>query len=853
MSSPLKTVGNNLSNMGESFGQNIKSAIGLGTKNGENIKSGGYYDGAVFDEKQIGAKVWYSDFFLNYAGPDGSNYSAIMGYEFVIVDNNVRGNVIARIALPLAPQNINISIPAATNLTVTQKGILEEHNGAPLRPIQIQGTTGVLPISMAEFGKGPSGDSLSFLFKNTLNAVSGFTKDIKKTVALITGKPTPTASINYSTPDAVGAISGFKVFHNLARFFDFYLAAKKTKEGSGYRLGFNMYKDNMFYFTKLDSYTLRKQAGTLEYFYSIGLTAWRRSPKAIGGTGFIGGQGIGKSTKNSDISSLSRGIQSLKQARKTLAAASGIIKGFGNDIDQSLFIPAREVILFSKQIAGLAVTADEMFDSIGDNFKAAFEINTRRLKEQKSPVYTTMEQSANEAGFSLAESITEREGYQISDSEPVDDSGLSIEKILTDPLKSLTVLEKMDLDQMQLTPELEESIQTEKDRVAALSVEDLRKRRDTVVNFAQKVSDQVGGANATYARIKNVPYKNDVSKKMNVSDILLLQALNDTIQSMDQLIAAVDDNSTTNENDYALFYGDYARSYDINFRPPGAKIFVPFPYNATLEQLSIQYLGDADRWIEIAAINGLKAPYVDEEGFEVPFIASGSGNTVTIQSAENLYIGQVVRIKSRTQKATTRKITIIDKVDSTQTLVSFDGEANLSNFVLIDAPYVHAYLPDTVNSLKSIAIPTESAPNDINKVKLFPGIEDTKNIVRLSKVDFLLQSNGDLALTSGGDVRLAYGLTNLIQAAKLKLFTPLGSIATRPNFGNPVQVGANIADLNMNQVLKNLDSMFKSDPRFLGVNAGQALLKGNTVELNLLLGIDNANINLPIKTELPTV
>jgi hypothetical protein len=87
----------------------------------------------------------------------------------------------------------------------------------------------------------------------------------------------------------------------------------------------------------------------------------------------------------------------------------------------------------------------------------------------------------------------------------------------------------------------------------------------------------------------------------------------------------------------AFWQGQAALS-NINFTKPDSKIAVPFPYKITLEQLSATYLGSPERWIEIAALNGLQAPYVDEEGFSYKLTANGSANQITIGSADNLYI-----------------------------------------------------------------------------------------------------------------------------------------------------------------------------------------------------------------------
>lgn len=49
--------------------------------------------------------------------------------------------------------------------------------------------------------------------------------------------------------------------------------------------------------------------------------------------------------------------------------------------------------------------------------------------------------------------------------------------------------------------------------------------------------------------------------------------------------------------------------------------------------------------------------------------------------------------------------------------------------------------------------------------------DEDADLIRMSKIDFLLDSSGDLAFTSDGFLNLSYGKQNLIQQAKLKVLT----------------------------------------------------------------------------------
>src|SRR5271165_1472833 len=62
---------------------------------------------------------------------NGNNYSIIEGSAFV---------------LPVNPEALNSDMPFAIKLAVTMGCIVEQHNAAPSRPINISGTTGYMPL-----------------------------------------------------------------------------------------------------------------------------------------------------------------------------------------------------------------------------------------------------------------------------------------------------------------------------------------------------------------------------------------------------------------------------------------------------------------------------------------------------------------------------------------------------------------------------------------------------------------------------------------------------------------------------------------------------------------------------------
>jgi hypothetical protein len=150
-----------------------------------------------------------------------------------------------------------------------------------------------------------------------------------------------------------------------------------------------------------------------------------------------------------------------------------------------------------------------------------------------------------------------------------------------------------------------------------------------------------------------------------------------------------------------------------------------------------------------------------------------------------------------------------------------------------------------------IAIPSQSPSPLQDSIKINPGVEDLNGLAKIAGVDFLLQSDGDMVFSSGGDIMLARGLTNIVQAAQLKMQTKLGSLLQHPDFGNPIDVGMSTADVSVNDVATAFDNMFKQDARFKGINMLNLVKSGPGIEARMLVSLANSASNFALSTQLP--
>ena len=98
---------------------------------------------------------------------------------------------------------------------------------------------------------------------------------------------------------------------------------------------------------------------------------------------------------------------------------------------------------------------------------------------------------------------------------------------------------------------------------------------------------------------------------------------------------------------------------------------------------------------------------------------------------------------------------------------------------------------------------------------------------------------GDVALNNYGDVRYSSGMTNIIQALKIKLSTQAGKWLIHPEFGISVNPGKSISDVDMQQIFNSINNLIIQDPRFQGINNLQISLNGPTITIGLGVLIAN--------------
>jgi len=739
----------------------------------------------------------------------------------------------------MSPQQMSVSTPFAISNTSTLRGIVEEHNGVKYKVINMAGSFGIFP-NRPSVVNNSSPSIASSLFSGSIAATLGVANQLKSLVSTISNQPRSSSSAETAIGGYEG--TGYAQALLLDQFLERYAEAKKDPDNSDWRLVLDIPKQNQsFLVTPMQFAYNQSVESPNEYKYSLQLKAYRRVDLNASGA-------VDNSLPPLNANMLQRVLSSIAQARRVLGESINLVKAVRSDF-QTPLNALRQSALFYKDLAGVAAALVDLPSALVEDLKSAGSDAIKTL-DQGNQIFTKsvnkLKKAASDAeaaareGIPLAAVLSGQLGAQGILSQKTSPSN----KVFESPEESFDLLNSVSINSMSLTPAQQDAINTELENAQLLTVDDLRKNRDVVLELATQISNNYGTSTDLYSKMYGTPTPYNRVQDMTIDELAVLKALYDVVQAMD-LTTATRELDDLRIQDAYDFVNDLADDSNVPFQQSISKILVPVPFNFSIEEIAARYLGNPDRWLEIVTLNALKSPYIDETGFSRSLLSNASGRQFNIDSSENLYIGQKVSLRSLSQPPTTRRITDIEKISDSNYLITTDGLDNLDVYTVSAQARMQAYLPATVNSQNQIFIPSnEASPNDI-RAKSVP-VADQDALTGLSKIDWLQQENGDVAIDSMGDVRLAFGMTNLIQALKMKFAVSAGKLLKNPKYGNGVQVGSSTADLQLSELYKQVRATVLADARFGDVNKLEILLDGPTLTFNLSVTIAQNRGILPI-------
>ena len=754
--------------------------------------------------------------------------------------------------LPITPQQLNITDQFAINTTATLRGILEEHNGIKFKMINVAATLGVWPYRESVTHPPASPSLVQSLFGGTISAVNNLVTQAQGVINTITtghpaNKPV-TVAPELSTSGATS--TGYYQAMALQQFLEQYAEAKKDPDNAGWRLVFDIPKQNQSYIVTPMQFMWQQNVNKpMEISMNMQLKAWRRINLLQAAA-----------PVSSSVQPISPGIlqtilNTIAQARATMSAAIDLIGAVRSDVDTPLDA-LRQTTLFVKDLAGVALSSADLPFQVVSDYKSAIAAAMVTLQTSISSNISDsvdlsnfnaiVASSANNEGLSLTAVAGGQLGLQAMNAQMNDPSN----NVFTQADRNFTLLDQVPISSMQLSNAQQAEVNSIIASASQLTVADLKVFRGTILTLALQLSNSFGAGSAYYDEVYGRPAPTPRILPMQLDEYDILKSLYDSIQAYDILTSTnqIDDNQFPNNMNYVAGLADLS---GIPFTVPTSKILAPVPFGLTIEGISARYLQDPQRWIEIATLNNLRDPYIDENGFQLSLLSNAIGRQVTVDDIDNLYIGQTVTIMSATQIPSARTILGITSLSDTDFLITLDGLANLDNFKIVDLAYLQVYLPGTVNSQQKIFIPS-SLPLPTSPDITPPPATTSDPLTGLSKVDLLLTDSGDLAVNNYGDFRFSYGITNIMQALKIKFGTEKGKSLLHPEFGLNVRPGTSSADTDIQSIYNSVNKMIQDDPRFSGVASLQIQLNGPTLTINVAVVMAGNQGVFPLSFQLTT-
>lgn len=752
--------------------------------------------------------------------------------------------------LPITPEQLSITDTFAINTTATLRGVLEEHNGAKFKTISASGTFGVWPhrssTSIPSPNPNPVLQELGSIFGSTISAFNNVVNQVKAVAnTFTTGHPANSPV----TPMPEGVNSGSTGYYlalALQQFLEQYAEAKRDPKNAGWRLVFDIPKQNQSFIVTPNQFIWQQNvAKAMSISYSMQLKAWRRV--------FL--------NENITLSSLplqtltpgilQRILNTITQARTAVASAYGLISAVTSDITAPLNA-LRQTALLVKDLSGVAVTAADL----GRQVVAAYStpigqyfanLNQTTLNAQATSNSTVMNQIAGlKAASQNTEglSISAVAGGQLGTAAAQAQANNPAYNAFSNSDANFALFDLVPVNSLQLSVSQQNQVNNIVTAASTITIDQLKQYRATIQNLALALSNNYGSGSAYYNNVYGLPAPVTRITPLSIDGFDLLNNLYETMQAYDLLTATtqLDDSNVQTSMQYVA---GLAATSGITFKTSESKIIVPVPFGLTMEQISLRYLDDPQRWLEIATLNMLRDPYIDEDGFQYSLLSNATGRQITVGDNTNLYLGQPVTLNAAGQLPTTRKILGIDTLSTTSFLLTLDGEPNLGNYTLASKAYIQAYLPGTVNSQQKIYIPSDIAV-PVSPTIIMPSAATGDPLTGISQVDWLLTDSGDVAINNFGDFRLSYGLTNIIQALKIKMTTQLGTVLLHPDFGIGLRPGMSISDITAQKIYDSLNSLIAADPRFQGLGSLQIQINGSTLSINMAVKITNQNGVFPI-------
>lgn len=749
----------------------------------------------------------------------------------------------------IPPQAIAVNVPFAINVTATNRGVLEEHNGVVFRNISIAGVTGITGSRKpAEFKNRPTGGALGLvanIFPAATAAVNSLLESplAKAIKGALASKNNDTANAPDFSAEQLN--SGYSKFWQLNNFLMVYAEIKKKHDNANIRLIFGSYKDNIEYVVTPLSFDLKRDISQpMMYRYAIQLKGWDITDDVQNKTTDI------KLPTPDNQAALSKFLADMLSARNDILKARNVVKALVGDFNvmigsiatmanaaKDILGIGADLLSFPGVIANNISTAGKVLDNQlksalaelnsngNEKYKKVLGVDTSSAsvisyKSDGSP--TAQAQSklsaasnsdgSTSSGSSFSSGSGNHPGGENKDinggSNARDPNDMAIQKVIADAIYDPDVGAKIEVNPDDFPIAIQEQINAEKQKSQEMTADSVRDIAKKMKEASDTLITSVGLMDLNYTETYGLPAPT-TGRTPNEDDIILSAALEKMRDTSIALLSSGEIFKEVNPDPFLGIQGGL--SADDAIPTPTSSYIVRLNKDEGIQEFAGRVLGDQNRWREIAILNGLKPPYFDVSQQSMTFGAP-SGRTILVSSNEGLFIG--MRIKLVANTTIMRNIINIENLSSAFRL-TLDGEDNLSSM----APSLNKVLffnkAGTVGPGEMLLVPSGGAP-DQEPISIRPTAlsQRLSHAERVFGVDIAVDDSGDIIFGADGDIVKSYGYDNAEQALKLSLTVEKNELPDHPDFGLDIPIGSRNSTVSFDAITESVRNQITSDSRF---------------------------------------
>lgn len=786
------------------------------------------------------------------------NWNKVFPYSFAIYVDHGGGHMslltdlskfsVPRVILNLAPSSISIGTPFANSLSASGGGVTEQNNGIVFRPISISGTTGLFPKRTSATDGIPRTGILgaaASLAPATTSAISSLVGSAQSVLRSIKDSPRSEQlpMFDPANPNNLLHESGYYQFWYLHNFLVAYAEQKKVKKNASLRLVFESPKDNIAYVCTPNSFDMVRDAGKpYLYNYKIQLTSWDMVP--ISGTIKpidIDQNEVPSSRNAGAIKSV---LNVLRSTRNTILQAKNVLLAANSDVNDVLSV-FQQGYLSVKGIAGIPGDISDFASSVKANANALLKTDFANTlsktwnneaaagnPDAKLALGSGLSGNTSNVAATNVETTKTPSGETLnplssSNSAPSINQGLTtaLDLALNDP----EVSEKMPISDFTLPDQLQTSISKTIEKAQATPAHDIRDIAKRLQQMSDALAVTTNSMDAAYERVYSPITQVNQTRPLTDDDIITQAALQEAKSAYISLLATGDLYEELEPDPFVI--ANESLPAESQMESPLSTYPVIVDGGATIEKIAMKHLGDPNRAQEIITLNGLSAPYIDEDGFQVS-LSSLTGRTAIVSSIDNLYLNQQVVISGTGRGSVRRRISNIEEFGSDAFRIWFDDEPVLNvKFPASSNPIMTARLPGCVGSGDTLLIPSSDSvdefptrPTDLQR--------RLTHAERVFKIDWLFGPDGDLVVQPNGDFGRSFGYQNAIQALQFRLETELKELEQHPGYGLPISVGKRTSDITLAELKDKIKASVLNDSRFYNADV-DVQFEGNAVRITV--------------------